>query len=149
MVVLLRSSGEVIGQVGFQIKILEHAVIDKPCRPEDNFDAFGDWCGEAIPDLQQRNESDQNKCFNTPEVDIYWFFDEKHWGRGYATEAAKCMIEYGFQRLRLKRIMAANIEVENVRSVNLARRIGMDVHHVPYAPSRVTGIIANPAENSK
>ncbi len=77
MVVLLRASDEVIGQIGFQIKILEHAVIDKACRPESDFDAFGDWCGEAIPDLQQRNASDQSCCFNTPEVDIYWFFDEK------------------------------------------------------------------------
>ena len=145
MVVLLRDSYEIIGQIGFQTKILESAVIDTECRPEGSFDAFGDWSEVSIPEMQQRNGSNQRQSFNTLEVDIYWFFDEQYWGNGYASEAARCMIEYGFTRLRLRRIIAANIEIENVRSVNLAKRIGMEVQTVGYAPTRVTGVIANPA----
>ena len=144
MAVILKSDGAKIGHVGFQIKLTERSVIDAANRPFANYDAWGSWTRMPIADLQSRNGATCQMQFNTPDVDIYWFFDEAYWGRGYATEASNRLIRYGFEKLRLRRITAANIEVSNDRSVKLANRVGMTLLPVPYEPSQVVGVIYNP-----
>lgn len=47
-----------------------------------------------------------------------------HWGKGYAKEAVKAIIDIGFQDLKLHRI-EAGIEPNNRRSLNLARSLKM------------------------
>ena len=47
-----------------------------------------------------------------------------HWGHGYATEAARALIAFGFNDLRLQRISAHCI-AENVASVRVLQRLGM------------------------
>ncbi len=46
------------------------------------------------------------------------------WGRGYASEMASRIIEYGFKDLKLHRIFA-NIAIENKASKRVAEKIGM------------------------
>ena len=50
--------------------------------------------------------------------------DPCHWGRGYAREAGRAMIEYGFRELGLHRIYAETLE-ENVAAIGLAEGLGM------------------------
>jgi [ribosomal protein S5]-alanine N-acetyltransferase len=50
--------------------------------------------------------------------------DPRHWGRGYAREAARAMIGYGFRELGLHRIYAETLE-ENAAATNLAKGLGM------------------------
>ncbi|NBE84469.1 GNAT family N-acetyltransferase [Micromonospora rubida] len=47
-----------------------------------------------------------------------------HWGHGYATDAARTIIDYGFNVLKLHRITAA-IGPDNAASVAVAERLGM------------------------
>lgn len=47
-----------------------------------------------------------------------------HWGQGYATDAARTIIDYGFRELRLHRISAA-IGPANAASIHMAERLGM------------------------
>jgi ribosomal-protein-alanine N-acetyltransferase len=47
-----------------------------------------------------------------------------HWGHGYATDAARALITYGFTALGLHRITAA-IGPENAGSIAVAKRLGM------------------------
>lgn len=47
-----------------------------------------------------------------------------HWGRGYATDAARTIIDYGFHTLDLHRISAA-IGPDNSASIRMAERLGM------------------------
>lgn len=47
-----------------------------------------------------------------------------HWGRGYASEAAQSLIDYGFRELRLHRISAA-IGPGNAASITIADRTAM------------------------
>jgi RimJ/RimL family protein N-acetyltransferase len=47
-----------------------------------------------------------------------------HWGKGYALEATRMIIDFGFRDLRLHRISAA-IGPDNARSIAIARRLGM------------------------
>lgn len=53
----------------------------------------------------------------------YWI-GVPYWGRGYATEAARAVVCYGFERLALKRI-AARAFCRNPASSRVLRKIGM------------------------
>jgi [ribosomal protein S5]-alanine N-acetyltransferase len=46
------------------------------------------------------------------------------WGRGYATESARALIDYGFRTLKLPKIAAA-ADVPNAASVRVLERLGM------------------------
>ena len=48
----------------------------------------------------------------------------KYWGRGYATEATKAAIDYGFRQLQLKEIFAS-VHVENSRSQKVLQKSGL------------------------
>ncbi|HKT01328.1 MAG TPA: GNAT family protein [Rugosimonospora sp.] len=47
-----------------------------------------------------------------------------HWGRGYAGDAARVLVQFGFQDLGLHRISAA-IGPNNEASIRVAKRLGM------------------------
>ncbi|MBT6538757.1 MAG: GNAT family N-acetyltransferase, partial [Francisellaceae bacterium] len=76
---------------------------------------------------------------NQPKIELAYRFLKKYWGRGYATEAAKRLIEYGFSGLDLKE-MIAPVHPGNERSINVLKKIGMTSqgemefrgHQVPY-----------------
>jgi RimJ/RimL family protein N-acetyltransferase len=59
-----------------------------------------------------------------PEIEIDWRLPRACWGRGFATEAAKTILNYGFMGLRLEQIVAV-IDRENIRSKVVASRIGL------------------------
>lgn len=50
--------------------------------------------------------------------------DPRHWGRGYAREAARAVIGYGFRELGLHRVYAETLE-ENAAAIRLAEGLGM------------------------
>ena len=57
-------------------------------------------------------------------VEVAWRLARPAWGRGYATEAALAVLEYGFGPLGLPEIVAIAM-AENVRSRAVMERIGM------------------------
>jgi ribosomal-protein-alanine N-acetyltransferase len=46
------------------------------------------------------------------------------WGKGYATDATRCMLTFGFEKLQLHRISAA-IGPDNTASISVAEKLGM------------------------
>lgn len=60
----------------------------------------------------------------TPAVEIGWRLAPEHWGRGYASEAARAALDVGFERAGLDRIVSFTA-VPNVRSQRVMERIGM------------------------
>ena len=58
------------------------------------------------------------------EIEVAYLFDSKYWGRGLATEAAKEVINYGFRKLKLKKIIALSFP-ENIASQKVMEKIGM------------------------
>ncbi|MEM6517157.1 MAG: GNAT family N-acetyltransferase [Bacteroidota bacterium] len=52
---------------------------------------------------------------NKDIVEIGYRFYQKHWGNGYATEACKACINYGFENLNLKTIYAHS-HINNLNS---------------------------------
>lgn len=61
---------------------------------------------------------------NTPEIEIGYRLLEEYWNRGYATEASRCLLYYGFQQLQLPRIVAIALE-ENRASTRVMEKIGL------------------------
>lgn len=70
----------------------------------------------------------------TNEVDLGYRFSKKHWGKGYATESSKAMLEYGFNTLNLKRIIAKAMP-ENVSSIKVMHKLGMTFRGYVHDPT--------------
>jgi RimJ/RimL family protein N-acetyltransferase len=68
-----------------------------------------------------------------PAVEIGYRLDPDAWGKGYATEAGRAALEYGFTTLDLERIIAI-YQIENVRSGRVMERLGMHVERDTFYP---------------
>ncbi len=60
----------------------------------------------------------------TPSVEIGWRLLARHWGNGYATEAARASLAYGFEQIGLPEIVSWAV-TQNWRSRRVMERIGM------------------------
>ena len=60
----------------------------------------------------------------TPCIEVGWRFRPQYWGYGYATEAARLALAYGFNALQLKEIVSFTAAC-NRRSRRVMERIGM------------------------
>ncbi len=58
------------------------------------------------------------------EVDLGYRLDRKYWGKGYATEAARVCLDYGFKILKIDRIIGRS-EIKNKASIHILEKIGM------------------------
>lgn len=58
------------------------------------------------------------------EVEVAYLIDSALWGRGLGTEAARAVLNYGFEELGLTRLICL-IDRENGASIKVAERIGM------------------------
>ena len=57
-------------------------------------------------------------------VEVLWSLHPDAWGRGYATEAARAALAYGFETLELDSIFAITLE-ENRASRSVMERLGL------------------------
>jgi RimJ/RimL family protein N-acetyltransferase len=87
---------------------------------------FGLWAvtlkgsDEAIGDCGVvRHEAD-----GAMEIGIGWHLLRKHWGQGFATEAALACRDYAFTQLGIERLVAS-IHPDNYASRRVAEKIGM------------------------
>ncbi|PST22084.1 N-acetyltransferase [Mesorhizobium plurifarium] len=74
------------------------------------------FCGLARTDLEP----------HLPDgtVEIGWRLAVRHWGKGYVTEAARALLDYGFGERKLGEIVAIAVSA-NTRSTAVMKRIGM------------------------
>ncbi len=56
-------------------------------------------------------------------AEIWYKFHVEHWGKGYATEAVKALLDFGFHQLGLHRI-EAGCAVDNAGSVRVLEKAG-------------------------
>lgn len=57
-------------------------------------------------------------------VELAYRLAQKYWGKGLATEAAEAVKNYAFNTLKIDRLISI-ISPENVRSIQVAKRVGM------------------------
>ncbi|BES61003.1 GNAT family N-acetyltransferase [Dysgonomonas capnocytophagoides] len=70
---------------------------------------FIGWCGLKL---------------NSHETDIGFRFFEEEWDKGYATESAIACLDYGFEDLKIRRIIGRAMK-NNVRSIRILEKIGL------------------------
>jgi [ribosomal protein S5]-alanine N-acetyltransferase len=122
--VILRETGELIGLCGYVPAF----------GPFDQLPSFGgDGQGASSPRLF------------TPEIGLYWAIAPMRQRQGFATEAARALIDYGFAELRLKRIIATTT-YDNQASISVMRKAGMRVERNPLAEPgwfQIVGVLEN------
>jgi RimJ/RimL family protein N-acetyltransferase len=71
-------------------------------------------------------------CSLTPQQDVYrisaeigYWIGEPHWGKGYATEAIKLLVDYAFHELNLLRVYAYVFEY-NTASMQVLEKVGFE-----------------------
>lgn len=76
-------------------------------------------------------------------VEIGYIFDNTHWHRGYATEAAEHLISYASAHLNLSEVYCS-IRPENLASIRVAERLGLKqfgIHTVVYRGKEMPHLI--------
>ncbi len=80
---------------------------------KESGEAIG-YCGLAyLPDIAGR-----------AEIALGYRLARRFWGSGFATEAVSAMLEYAFNQLGVRRVVAT-IAPGNHRSIRVAKKIGM------------------------
>lgn len=59
------------------------------------------------------------------QAEIGYMLGVEYWNQGYMTEAARALIDFGFNELKMHRIYAANIIAQNIGSRRVALKCGM------------------------
>jgi RimJ/RimL family protein N-acetyltransferase len=121
--IALRDTDEVIGVCGFV-----------PC--------LGPF--SQLPSL--RDGESARARYSTPEVGLFYAVSRNHRGRGYASEAARALVDYAFRELKIPRIIATTT-YDNAASVSVMHSLGMIVDHNPYSDPpwlQVVGVLENP-----
>lgn len=60
----------------------------------------------------------------TPCVEIGWRLASRYWGMGYAPEGAKAVLDFAFEHLKLKEVVAFTVP-DNLKSRRVMEKIGM------------------------
>jgi RimJ/RimL family protein N-acetyltransferase len=76
---------------------------------------FAGFAGLAVPRFS---------AHFTPCVEIGWRLAPTYWGHGYATEAARAALAFGFGELGLREVVSFTVP-ENLRSRRVMEKIGM------------------------
>ncbi|GAA5028386.1 GNAT family N-acetyltransferase [Actinopolymorpha pittospori] len=103
-------------------------------RIEAGFDerGYGLWALEVLATGQFIGFTGLSKpsfeAHFTPTVEIGWRLARSAWGNGYAPEAARAALAFGFDKVGLKEIVSFTA-VPNLRSQSVMRKIGMT--HAP------------------
>ena len=80
---------------------------------------FIGWSGLKL-NLDKKEELNGRRNF----YDIGYRFIPRFWGKGYATESALAILDYGFNDLNIKTIFGA-AEIDNIASNKILQKIGL------------------------
>jgi RimJ/RimL family protein N-acetyltransferase len=121
--ILLKSSGTLIGSCGYV-----------PC-----LNPF-----EQLSNFPYHNPAGSSGR-NTPEFGLFYAISPAHQRNGYATEAAGALVEYAFNQLNLKRIIATTGD-DNFGSIGVMHKLGMQIEYNPRNEPpwlQVVGVLEN------
>jgi len=121
--VTLQPGGQLIGACGFV-----------PCM-----NPFG-----QLPGFLAQGPSASERLTST-EFGLFYAIAPDFQGQGYATEAARAMVEYAFAQLRLRRVVATTT-YDNLASIGVMHKLGMRIERNPYPEPpwlQVVGLLEN------
>jgi len=85
---------------------------------------FGYWITELKNTREIIGWSALKPLNDTEEIEVGYRLKEEYWGKGYATEASRRLLQYGFRELNLPRIVSVALE-ENRASTRVMEKIGL------------------------
>lgn len=119
--VVLKNTGQLIGACGFV-----------PClMPFEQLPVF--------------SQPTSRPGLSSTEFGLYYAISSAHQRQGYASEAARALVEYAFSELRLKRVVATTA-YDNVASMGVMRKLGMTIEKNPGSEPpwlQVVGVLVN------
>lgn len=121
--IVLKQTGHLIGACGLV-----------PC-----LDAFA-----LLPSFATGEEAATR--LTSTQLGLFWAVAPPHQRRGYATEAARALIDYAFTQLRLHHIVATTTH-DNAASMAVMRKVGMRIEQNPSAEPpwlQVVGVLRHP-----
>ena len=121
--IVLREGGELVGSCGYV-----------PClSPFEQMPNFSYFAGAEKPGR------------TTPEVGLFYAVFPSRQRQGIASEAAQALVDYAFQHLNLKRIIATT-DYDNQASIGVMKKLGMRIAKNPLAEPawlQVVGVLEN------
>jgi RimJ/RimL family protein N-acetyltransferase len=81
----------------------------------------------------------------SPQFGLFYAISSSHQRKGYASEAARALVEYAFHELLIGRVVATT-DYDNAASIGVMRKIGMRIEHNLLAEPpwlQVVGILEN------
>ena len=121
--IVLRETGQLVGSCGFV-----------PCL--NAFDQLPYFAAPGKP---------ANPGRYSPEFGLFYALSPAQRGRGFAIEAARALVDYAFQQLHVRRVIATT-DYDNAGSIGVMRRLGMHLEKNPFNEPpwlQVVGIIEN------
>jgi ribosomal-protein-alanine N-acetyltransferase len=107
--IVLKQTGQLIGSIGYV-----------PCMAP-----FG-----LLPSFAAGLD-DATKLLALCELGLYYALAPAHQRQGYTSEAAAAMVEYAFQGMRLRRVIATTT-YDNEASMGVMRKLGMRIERNPF-----------------
>ncbi|MGF1489186.1 MAG: GNAT family N-acetyltransferase [Prochloraceae cyanobacterium] len=86
---------------------------------------YGLWLAKLKEDLTVIGFCGYWPFFEPPQIQLIYGLDPNYWQQGLATEMARAMIKYGFDRYKFASIYAA-CDADNLASIALMKRIDME-----------------------
>jgi ribosomal-protein-alanine N-acetyltransferase len=105
---VLKSSGQLVGICGFV-----------PCLAPF----------ELLPGFSPGDSSGRSGRYS-PEIGLFYAISPSQRRQGYASEAAQALVDYAFEHLHIKRVVATT-DHDNVASLGVMRKLGMRIEKNP------------------
>ena len=121
--IVLKDNGQLVGSVGYV-----------PCL----------MSFEQMPNFSYYNAFEKTYR-STTEFGLFYAISPSHQRKGYASEAVQAMVDYAFQQLNLKRVIATT-DFDNYGSMGVMRKLGMRVEKNPLGGPpwlQVVGVVEN------
>jgi RimJ/RimL family protein N-acetyltransferase len=84
---------------------------------------FGMWGVEELASERLIGRVGFHEPEGWPGFELAWTIGREFWGKGYASEAARAALDYGFNVMNRNHVISL-IDPENVRSIAVAERLG-------------------------
>lgn len=81
-----------------------------PIIIKDNGEYIG-WCGIGYLD------------YDKSKTEIYYTLKSEYWGKGYATEAMKAIVDFTFNEFKMEKLVAV-VKPENIGSIKVIEKLG-------------------------
>ena len=126
LIYTLNEDPEVTRYTGDPVRDLAHAneVLDQVILPQYALYNHGRWAVHTKPGMEFIGWCGLKYRPERDEVDLGYRFIKSAWGKGYASEAAMASINYGFEKLGLRRIVGRAMP-GNIASIKVLEKCGM------------------------